>query len=246
METLSLSYPSVSEATGEEELSVTGYSQFTTHTAIAVPEAVTIIQQLGLPPEVTTHAINVFYRLENESAKQTHRIKSLRKKRKDRRVFICVLIAYNELDCPMDPVVVANITHLPHTEIEQAFNESEINITIDPVKLTKYYLRTINANLIESANSRGQANKTSVELQLNLDIVYQEIAKIVKICKQKASGREVIDNSPAKHISIGVICFYIFDIVQMNIPRLIIEKACNLSWACITKYHKQIALLYNT
>ena len=241
METLSLSYPSVSEAMGEEELSVTGYSQFTTHTAIAVPEAVVVIQQLGLPPEVTARAITVFYRLENESAKQVHRIKSLRKKRKERRIFLCVLIAYNELDCPMDPVAVANITRLDHSEIEQAFNESEINITIDPVKLTKYYRRAINTNLV----NRG-SDKSSVELQLNVEVVHQEITRIVKICKQKASGREVIDNSPAKHISVGVICFYIFDIVQMNIPRPIIEKACNLSWACITKYHKQIALLYNT
>ncbi len=244
METLSLSYPSVSEAMGEEELSVTGYSQFTTHTAIAVPEAVVVIQQLGLPPEVTARAITVFYRLENESAKQVHRIKSLRRKRKERRIFLCVLIAYNELDCPMDAVAVANITHLDHSEIEQAFNESEINITIDPVKLTKYYLRAINTNLIDLVNGRGFV-KSSVELQLNAEVVHQEITKIVKICKQKASGREVIDNSPAKHISVGVICFYIFDIVQMNIPRLVIERACNLSWACITKYHKQIALLYN-
>jgi hypothetical protein len=218
-------------AGSEEELSVGGYSQFASPVSITVPEAVTAIQQLGLPPEITSKAIDTFYRLQSDVTKQVHPVKSLRKKRKDRCVFLCVFIAYNDSGMPMDPVAVANLTKLDSGEIDQAFNDNTINIVIDPVKLSRYYVQSINT-LLEGS-------------QLNVDLVEQEVRKIIEICRQKKSGQEVLENSPAKHISVGVTCFYILDVGSMNIHRSILERACHLSWACISKYHRQISQLYN-
>lgn len=212
-----------------ENLSVSGYSQFTSPTSLVIPEAVGAIQRLKLPYEISSKAVEIFYRLETTGNKK---VKSLRSRRKNRRIFLSVFLAYNELGCPRDPIAVANAIQMDTSEIEQALSESPINIVIDPIELSQFYTQ--------------QINQISPEIAFNVPEVKSEIQRIIETCKQSQVGRETCNNSPAKHIAVGALCFYILEILGLPIPRDIFEKACFLSWACLTKYHREVVALYNT
>ena len=160
---------------GEEELSIGGFSQFTSPTSVATPSCYAI-QKARLPPGICAKAIEVYYRLESKLEQQIHPVKSLRNKRKTRRIFLYVFIAYNELQQPKDPAYIARIVGLDSTEIETAYDESSIDIIIDPTKLSRFYIETINSHFTDA--------------QFDLDVVEREVQKIIDTCKRTGAGRE--------------------------------------------------------
>lgn len=215
----------------EEELTVTGYSQFTTPTNVGEPDIIQSIKKLELSSEVIAKAIDIHYRMEAENNKRTQHNKGLRTGKKERRIFVYVFIAFNELGTPMDPVHIASITRIASEEIEQAFNEASVAIKIDPIKYSRYYAESIN-NYIKPT-------------QLDINVVENNVRMIIDTCKRTKSGQETLNNNPAKNVAVGVLCFYLLDVARLNINRNIFQTAFHLSWACINKYYKEIATLYN-
>lgn len=206
-----------------DEISLSGYSPYATLVSNACPEAVKVIRQLNIPPEVSSQAVENYYKYETEK---------LRTKRKTWRVFLYVYMAYNDLDNPVDPIYVANLIGMNTKEIEQAFNDSNVQIIIDPAKLSRYYINSINNNLIDT--------------KLDIDSIQQHVKTIIETCSRKPSGKEFIENNPAKNVCVGIICFFLLDYSSLNIPKDIFEQSCCLSWACINKYRIQISEYYNS
>lgn len=219
----------------DAELVQTGYGRSTGGT-VSLPEAVTFIQRLDLPGEVIVLAVQYYLGLESENGRQPSP-KGLRARRKLRRIFLCVMMALNSVGHPRDPEVVANMVGLPSSEIEQAFNDSSVDLVIDPIALSRFYVHELNL-LLEQRN---------LPVRLLPDAVANDLQRILHVCQAKPQGRELLQNNPAKNVCIGTLTFYLYDVQRLtnSVPRDLIERACRLSWACINKHQKQIESLYN-
>lgn len=214
-----------------EDLVNTGFSSNVTPIMSVIPDIVSVINSLRLPSEIIQKSVDIYYRLESDK-RQLYKAKTIKQKRKARRIFLCIFIAYNELDQPVDPILVARLVDLPIDEIEHAFNESGAKIVVDPVKLSRHYTQMINSCLTDR--------------QLSIEVVEFNVDRIITVCKRTPVGREILDNNSVKYITVGALMFYLSDIAALNIPRSVIEHATHLSWACINKHQLQIAQLYNS
>lgn len=224
---------------------MSGYNAYSTLTSTAQPEIVITIQRLQIESEVITKAIEIFYRTnkmkindnQGTSVDVSRRNKSVKGSKKIRCIFYCVFMAYNELDCPVDPAYAADIVGLPRKEIEQALGEYAPPGTtmIDPKKMTKFYVKRINLLIVQTG------------ITYTSDPIDQEVRKIIDVCSLSLAGKEWIQNTAAKLVAIAALYFYMSDIKGFEIARdvTIFEQACYLSWACIRRYHDQITKYYN-
>jgi hypothetical protein len=223
---------------------MSGYNGYSTITSTAQPEIVTTIQQLQIEIETISKAIEIFYqvnstKINKNSTISCKRAKSVKGARKTQLIFYCVFMAYNELNCPVDPIHAANIVGLPHKEVDQALNEYSPSGTtiIEPEKMVMFYIKRINEIV------------ASLGIKYNEEIVVQDVQRIIEVCRVIPIGKEWIENTAAKHVAIAALYFYMtdikgFDIISKNIS--IFETACYLSWACIRRYHDQITKYYNS
>lgn len=218
-----------------------GYNPCATIVNNSQPEIVTTIQQLSIEIEIISKAIGIFYNINSMKISDEiyKRTKSVKGSRKIRLIFYCVFMAYNELGCPVDPAFVADIVKLPRKEMEQALGEYAPAGTtiIEPEKMIVFYIRRIN-KIVESMN-----------IKYDECVVDREVRRIIKVCRMTNIGQEWVQNTAAKHVAIAALYFYMtdikgFDLISKNIN--IFEKACYLSWACIRRYHEQIARYYNS
>jgi len=222
-----------------------GYNGFTTLTSTTQPEIVTIIQQLGIELEVIAKAVEIFYKINSmkindsrgTSIDISRRTKSVKGSRKIRLTFYCVFMAYSELGFPVDPSFAADIVGLPYNEIEQAFSEYAPPgvLSIEPEKMVRFYIKRINTIIAHSG------------INYNVDTVNKEVERIIEICRSTPVGKEWIQNTAAKIVAIASLYFYMNDLKGYNISKetTIFEQACYLSWACIRRYHEQVAKYYN-
>lgn len=225
----------------DEKILMSGYSPFSTITNPTQPEIVTSIQQLQLETEVISKAIEIFYRInmriKGDIIETPRRNKSVKGSRKIRLIFYCVFMAYKELDFPVDPYYVADIVQLPRNEVDQAFSEyAPPGATIiEPEKMLRFYIQRINVLL----QPKG--------ISYNIDVVERDVRRVIEICRSSLAGREWVLNTPAKIVAISALYFYMNDLKGLEIVREIniFEQACYLSWACIRRYHEQIAKYYN-
>lgn len=223
-----------------------GYNAYSTVISTTQPEIVTTIQQLQIETEIISKAIDIYYRINSmkmndnrgNSVGVFQRSKSIKGSRKIRLIFYCVFMSYNELGCPVDPAYAADIVKLPRKEMEQALTEYAPSGTtiIEPEKMIMFYIRRI--NLLVS----------QLGISYNIDIIDQEVRRIIEVCRISPIGKEWIENTAAKHVAVAALYFYMndikgFDTISKNI--YIFENACYLSWACIRRYHDQITKYYN-
>jgi len=232
--------------TGEIEsssntITMSGYNPCATIVNNSQPEIVTTIRQLQIEVEIISKAIENFYSINSMKINDEiyKRVKSVKGSRKIRLIFYCVFMAYNELECPVDPAYVADIVKMPRKEMEQALGEYSPSGTtiIEPEKMIVFYIRRINAMF------------ASLGIKYDEVVVDRDVRRIIEVCKITPIGKEWVQNTAAKHVAIAAIYFYMtdikgFDMIAKNIN--IFEKACYLSWACIRRYHDQIAKYYNS
>lgn len=216
----------------DDQISLTGYNIHGSTVQIVQPEIINALQTLPIAPEVISRACAIFYRTNIDS-----KLKSIKGSRKTRRMFYCILIAYNELDYPVDPSYAADIVGLERTDIEQAMNEcspSEV-ILIEPTKMLKFYIHRFNALL------------SQIGIRYDPNIVIQDVTNVINICRGTPSGYEWVQNTAAKIVAITSLYFYLTDIKCFDISKnmQLFEQACYLSWACIRRYYEQIIKYYN-
>ena len=240
------SNPCSSVDTGEIESSsntivMSGYNPCATIVNNSQPEIINTIQQLQVEVEVISKAIEIFYRINSMKINDEiyKRSKSVKGSRKVRLIFYCVFMAYYELECPVDPAHVADIVKLPRKEMEQALGEYAPAGTtiIEPEKMIVFYIRRINAIV------------ASLGIKYDEVVVDRDVRRIIGVCKITPIGKEWVQNTAAKHVAIAALYFYMtdikgFDTISKNTS--IFENACYLSWACIRRYHDQIAKYYNS
>jgi len=213
-------------------IALTGYSPYGISLPVTQPEIIRSLQALQIEPDVISRGCAVFYRLNNDS-----KIKSIKGRRKQRMMFFCLLIAYNELDYPVDPCYAADLVTLPRTEIEKTMNEcspSEM-IVFDPIKMIKFYMHRFNILL------------STTGVQYDSVTVIKEVTEVIEVCKKTQSGREWIQNTAAKIVAVTALYFYLNDIKNFDISKhsKFFEEACYLSSACIRRYHPEIIRYYN-
>lgn len=225
---------------------MSGYNAYSTLTSTTQPEIVTTIQQLQIEVEVIAKAIEIFYRIHSmkindnrgNSVEVSRRNKSVKGSRKVRLIFYCVFMAYNELGCPVDPAYAADIVKLPRKEIEQALSEYAPpgNTLIQPEKMVMFYIKGINFLV------------SPLGISYNAEAVDREVRRVIEVCRTTPAGREWIQNTAAKIVAIAALYFYMNDIKGFETAHnvSIFEQACYLSWACIRRYHEQIAKYYNS
>lgn len=219
-----------------------GYSIYGSLSSTPQPEIVNALQQLAIETEVVIKAIELFYLIGSDRGssslvRYTPRTKSVKGSRKFRCMFYCVFMAYKELGCPVDPAYAAEIVGLPRNEIEQAFTEYSPSgpMLIEPEQLLHFYIKRINELLIP------------IGIEYNVELLAREASKVIEICRSNEIGREWVQNTAAKIVSIVALYFYMNDIKGLDIAQniLVFEQACYLSWACIRRYHEQIVRYYN-
>jgi hypothetical protein len=248
IETTSMNNENPMERNGgepNEKMLMSGYSPYSTVTNPTQPEIVTSIQQLQLETEVISKAIEIFYHINtmrindprSGMIETPRRNKSVKGSRKIRLIFYCVFMAYKELNFPVDPSYVADIVQLPRNEVDQALSEyAPPGATlIEPEKMVRFYVQRINVLL----QPQG--------ISYNIDVVDRDVRRVIEICRTSLAGREWVLNTPAKIVAISALYFYMNDLKGLEIARdtNIFEQACYLSWACIRRYHEQIAKYYN-
>jgi hypothetical protein len=220
---------------------MSGYNPCATIVNNSQPEIVTTIRQLQIEVEIISKAMEIFYQINSMKINDEFykRAKSVKGSRKIRLIFYCVFMAYNELECPVDPAYVADIVKLPRKEMEQALGEyaPSGNTIIEPEKMIVFYIRRINAIV------------ASLGVEYDEIVVDRDVRRIINVCRITPIGKEWVQNTAAKHVAIAALYFYMtdikgFDMIFKNIS--IFEKACYLSWACIRRYHDQIAKYYNS
>lgn len=221
-----------------------GYNANATLINTPQPEIVVTIRKLPIEQEVIYKAISLFYQISNSkigdsngnSVEMARRSKSVKGGKKTRLIFYCVFMAYYELDA-VDPYYAADIVGLSRNEIELAFNEyAPPGLTLfEPERMVKFYIRRVNEIL----------KHTGVDY--NVDVIDKEVKKVISVCRSTPAGKEWIENTAAKTVAIAALYFYMNDIRNLEFTKTvnIFEHACYLSWACIRRYHEQIAKYYN-
>ena len=219
------------ESDDEEKISLTGYNVYGSAVTVAVPEIVLALQALNVEPQVASKACEIFHRSNADL-----RLKSIKGSRKTRRMFFCVLLAYKELNFPVDPSYAADIVGLARTDIERAMNEcahSEV-VLMEPISMLAFYIHRLNAL------------SSVVGICYDVNTMISEITKVINTCKETVGGKEWVDNTAGKIVAITSIYFYLNDIKCYDVNMAIFEEACYLSWACIRRYHEQIIKYYNS
>jgi hypothetical protein len=220
----------------EQELVNSGFSTTSNVVNKTQPEIVNYIQNLPFEIEVTSRAIDIYYRL--AISKNTFcKVKAVKITRKLRCAFYCVFTSFKELGTPIDPVYLADIISLPRNNIEKAFRDYSppgFNY-IDPESMLSFYIMQINKHLEDSG------------LSFNIQNTISEIAEVIKVCKSTKEGAFWVRNNTSKIIAIVAIYFYIVDLKGIFIDKLlsIIEQCCYVSWSSIKKYYDKMVKYYN-
>ena len=204
------------------------YNPYTMPSYAVEPEAIKEIRSKRVPSEIINSAITIFYTLENPNGKTQ---KVFKKEKRDRRIFVCIYSAYNMEGLPMDPKHLALMIGM-NIHIDKAFNENMFKIEIDPILLSKFYLRRL--------------NEVKKDIELNVDGIIEEVKRIYDICNETEEGHDYLVNSPVKSISIGILYFYLYIHDFADIYKDYLKDAWYLSFNCIKKYYVSISNLYNT
>jgi len=215
-----------------EEIRTNGYSQYTKLKSVAKPDIVLSIEKLNLDQTITSRAIQTYYNLQNLPDRATASKINFKKSRKQRRIFLCVFLAFIEVDHPRDPVWVAQLVNLDSGDVQQALNECPVAIRLDHVKLGLFYIE--------------QLNKIFPDCQIPINQVETNIREIFNLCNEAPNGTELINSSSAKYIAVGIVYFYLTDLLGLRYTRENCESVFYLSWACIYKHYQLIVQLYNT
>jgi len=209
------------------ELVDTEYTPYVATTTVSDPEAVRDIKNKNLPPIITNYAIEIYYKLEN-----TQVTKILKKKRRYRKIFVCIYNAYVIAGYPMDPRhLLALLPEFGDLQIDKAFNENLYKIEIDPILLCKFYI--------------DRLNEVNTKNELIVDEIINELKEIYDICVSSPAGKDYIENSPVKTISIGILYFYLYINGMADIYKNNVSIAWYLSSNCIKKYYNNISFIYN-
>lgn len=223
-----------------------GYSPSGSLTQPGQSEIVNQICQLkDVEPEVVNRAIQIYHdtmrRIQTSEASSTvaqkpARMRSIKGSRKNQLIFYCVFMAYIDLNAALDPCRVAEIIHISSSDIDQALSEflpPGANL-IEPEKFVSFYVRTVNELIEDSGQSLAP-------------IVVEKVCEVIKICRSTRGGQEWILNTSSKIVAITALYFYLNDIMGSSISRdtSLFERASHMSWACIRRYHREIATYYN-
>jgi transcription initiation factor TFIIIB Brf1 subunit/transcription initiation factor TFIIB len=206
------------------------YTPHVTPVTQSEPEVIRIIRGLNINPEIQAMAVETYYQLESDEKKFQGKVTPVKARRKERKVFTCVFIAFNNNGYPADPNYVSDLTGMDKGEIETAFNELLTPVTVDPIKLARHYLLRI----IKSHN-------------YNPDITEQimnEIRQIYNVCNQNSP--DYINNSPAKNIAIGIIIFNLTKTHSCVLNKDRLSEDLYLSWPQVRKHSESISKIYNS
>jgi hypothetical protein len=156
--------------------------------------------------------------------------------RQERRIFVAVFVAYNECEVPADPFYVAGLCEIGHDRIDEAFNENAIDIHVQPLQMTKFYLQRLNV----------MSQKYNIEVHLNIEACISDIQMIHDMCIQTRLGRDTLYNNPAKAIAIGLVYYQLHLHDHTELFEKYLPEAWFLSLACIHSYYDTITRAYNT
>jgi len=213
-------------------LSINNYNQYGTPVVKHQPDIVKTIQGLDLPVDIIGKAIEIFYEISN-----TRTVKSFKNDRKLRLIFYCIFMGYYELGHMVDPYYVTNLINMSKNRIDKALFEysDEGVILFNPEDLVEFFI--------------NQFNQVIVHHKIYYDVqeVVIGVKEILKVCRSTESGKEWIENSSVRSVTISTLYFYLTDILGINMKNQItlFEKACNLSYACIRRYCEQVSMYYN-
>ncbi|MHB1910308.1 MAG: hypothetical protein ACYCQJ_15730 [Nitrososphaerales archaeon] len=215
-----------SEKYQDDDYNPYGSSQATTE-----PEGIRELKALTqFSNQIVSEAISVYRDLDRQD--EFGRQKALKKDKRLRRIFICLYMAYNRLGFPVDPkYLIQQLGYGVKCNFDKAVNENNLNLIIDPVRLAEFYLK----RLVTVSN-----------YNLDIPLILQEVSTLLEECRGSEIGRDYIDNTPAKVISIGAICYvltYIHD--EYDKFKLKLATAWYLSPSCVRKYRDKISEIYN-
>ena len=192
----------------------------------------------NIPKEVITLAIDIankLYRLKNHN-EQGIQIgpKVLKKDSKDKRDFVCVFAAFNELGFPVDQEYVAELISFPKNMIDKAFKENSLTIQINPMLLSKFYIKKL--------------NDLGLEYKFDIDNIAEEIGKIIDLCNKTIIGKHIISGNPAKNTAIGALYLYltIYNSSILEVFKPYLASAWYISPTSYKRYYEQISKAYNT
>lgn len=145
-------------------------------------------------------------------------------------IFTCIYRAYIDQGVYITPKRVAAICGLDNSLIEKALNTVPIAIDIEPIQLMQYYLNEMHV--------QGLIDDSSV--------YFARIEPIYNRMYRSLLGREVILDSPARNIAIGIISYFMENIVtDKRIDKEKMEQIYESSTSCITRYRTKIQRVYN-
>jgi hypothetical protein len=200
-------------------------------------EAVQVIKQMNtLSSEVLNKAIEIYHFLEDRPVMSKGKPGStvVKQGRRNRRIFTCVYMAFNECGYPADQHYVANLCGLSCNDIDRAFNEAPCSIEVDPNLLIRFYIEGLN----------HIAQKQDLKMQFDVDETVSQIRDIYKNCMLTKTGKDTLTNYPVKSVSVGLVYYYL----QIQDHTKIFEKHLldhwHLSLACIKKYGAVINEIY--
>lgn len=171
--------------------------------------------------------------------KEAARISMERKARKDSRrkmlVFWCVFHAYNNLEDPQDPKILANIVGISPEQIQKAiklFDKDEEILIVSPLHFVKNHL-------ISLTNDPNFSNENKEIINQHKDNI-MEFAE--KICD---SDKEVLENFP-QVLAAAIIQYYIFKnnlAINDKLYFNILTKLAGRSKITINKIVKELKIL---
>lgn len=193
-------------------------------------------------PNVSTEIINAAINIANMLYRQKNcndegiqiGPKVLKKDSKDKRDFVCIFAAFNELGCPVDQEYVSDLINFPRQQMEKAFKENRLNINVDPVLLSKFYVRRL--------------NDLGLEYILDVEKVANNVRDIIKICNSTKTGRDIISSNQVKPIAIGALYFYlsVFNSDLLDYFKQYLAHAWYISPTSYKRYCELISYAYNS
>lgn len=210
----------------EQELSHSFSTDVNSRSTVSDPVIVREIRKLKDIDQATQEkAIMNYYRFSDQDS-----TRSPRGNKQLYWIFACIYRAYIDQGVYITPKKVATVCGLSHQYIEKALGTVPITITIEPIQLIQYYLNEMHTQGIieDSAVYFGQ-----------IEPIYNRLYRSV-------FGREVILDSPARNVAIGIINYY-FDTIPNTprIPKGVAEAIFESSTSCITRYRAKISRVYN-
>lgn len=192
----------------------------------------------NIPPEVVNVAINIANKLYKQKNCNDEGIqigpKVLKKDSKDKRDFVCIFAAFNELGCPVDQEYVADLIKFQRSNMEKAFKENGLNITINPILLSKFYVRRL--------------NDIGLGYTFDIENVAKNVENIINTCNNTKTGRDIISGNPVKTTAIGALYLYltIFNSNVLEIFRSHLAHAWYISPTSYKRYYELISFAYNS